>query len=626
MLETRALLSASRLVVNVPAWATAGDLVNVTVTAVDEAGQRATDYAGVVQLGSSDGSAVLPGNYTFTAADQGRHVFQVRLQTAGTPNVLAQDTAQGTVNGSASLTLVPAAADHFSVSVVPSAAAGDQLVVTVAALDQFGNQASGYAGTVHLASSDGTADLPADYTFTVSDLGSHVFQVALKTVGEHELTVADTADAELAGSASVEVIAAGVHHFDVVTTTGAVGAGGTVAATVTARDAYGNLIDDYTGTVRFGSSDDQAKSADDYTFTEEDDGSVNVVYTMYTAGTQQVKAWAVEEGDESDCGCTSEVKGSADVVVTPGPAIRFDLVADERVVAGTEQEVIVLAQDAYGNVATNFTGTVTFTSSDPSAALPADLTFTAQHAGAAQVGVTFGTYGDHTLTAGNPLGVVWGSAEVGVRYATANQNYVHRVYEELLGRPADQPGLAFWSGRLDQGFTRTAVVTSIQRSFEYRALYVNGLYEALLGRPADEPGLLFFVGMMGNGAPLDQVSATLIASAEYKENRGAGLDVGFLEAMYVDLLDRGLDPGARAYYSEQLSGGASRGDVVRQVMDSAEARQAVVQDVFQHLLGRTADPAAMNFFVAAQQQHGLRAEGLMNIVLSSNEYYNRVSN
>ena len=41
----------------------------------------------------------------------------------------------------------------------------------------------------------------------------------------------------------------------------------------------------------------------------------------------------------------------------------------------------VTAQDAYGNRATGYTGTVHFTSSDAQASLPVDYTFTAADAG-----------------------------------------------------------------------------------------------------------------------------------------------------------------------------------------------------------------------------------------------------
>jgi hypothetical protein len=40
-------------------------------------------------------------------------------------------------------------------------------------------------------------DLPADYTFTSGDAGSHTFSVKLATVGSQTITVTDTANGTL---------------------------------------------------------------------------------------------------------------------------------------------------------------------------------------------------------------------------------------------------------------------------------------------------------------------------------------------------------------------------------------------------------------------------------------------
>jgi hypothetical protein len=57
----------------------------VTVTATDANGNPLTSYTGTVDFGSLDLQAVLPANYTFTAADQGVHVFTLTLKTAHAP-------------------------------------------------------------------------------------------------------------------------------------------------------------------------------------------------------------------------------------------------------------------------------------------------------------------------------------------------------------------------------------------------------------------------------------------------------------------------------------------------------------------------------------------------------------
>jgi hypothetical protein len=65
--------------------------------------------------------------------------------------------------------------DYLSVTGFSPATAGTPGTITVTARDPSGNVLTGYAGTVHFSSSDGTATLPANYTFTASDAGLHIF-------------------------------------------------------------------------------------------------------------------------------------------------------------------------------------------------------------------------------------------------------------------------------------------------------------------------------------------------------------------------------------------------------------------------------------------------------------------
>jgi hypothetical protein len=68
---------------------------------------------------------------------------------------------------------------------------GQAFNLTVTALDGQGNVAGGYTGTVHFSSSDSQAGLPADYTFTAADHGTHTFTVSLSTPGAQSITAAD---------------------------------------------------------------------------------------------------------------------------------------------------------------------------------------------------------------------------------------------------------------------------------------------------------------------------------------------------------------------------------------------------------------------------------------------------
>ena len=67
--------------------------------------------------------------------------------------------------------------------------------------------------------------------------------------------------------------------------------------------------------------------------------------------------------------------------------------------AGTSATMTVTAYDAYGNVATGYTGTVALTSSDPHAVLPSSYTFTTSDAGKHSFSVTLDTSGTQSITA-----------------------------------------------------------------------------------------------------------------------------------------------------------------------------------------------------------------------------------
>jgi hypothetical protein len=83
--------------------------------------------------------------------------------------------------------------------------AGEVFSVTVVALDQWGNTASTYTGTVHFSSTDLFALLPGDTAFSGADGGAHTFNVALLTRGTQQIGVVDTHSTGIAGSTTVDV-------------------------------------------------------------------------------------------------------------------------------------------------------------------------------------------------------------------------------------------------------------------------------------------------------------------------------------------------------------------------------------------------------------------------------------
>jgi hypothetical protein len=92
----------------------------------------------------------LAGQYTFTAADNGRHTFLYsNLTQAGSDTLSA--FAVGMPTAGVTVTVVPAALSKFAFSAPATIPAGTPFSFTVTAEDRFGNAETGYTGTVHFS-------------------------------------------------------------------------------------------------------------------------------------------------------------------------------------------------------------------------------------------------------------------------------------------------------------------------------------------------------------------------------------------------------------------------------------------------------------------------------------------
>ena len=113
--------------------------------------------------------------------------------------------------------------------------------------------------------------------------------------------------------------------------------------------------------------------------------------TLETSGNQTITAT-----DTVKAAITGTSNADA---VTPGVATHFAVGIPASGTAGTPGTITVTALDAHGNVATSYSGTAHFTSSDGLATLPGNYTFTAGDAGVHTFGETLKTSGSQTVTA-----------------------------------------------------------------------------------------------------------------------------------------------------------------------------------------------------------------------------------
>lgn len=168
-------------------------------------------------------------------------------------------------------------------------------------------------------------------------------------------------------------------------------AGNALTVTVTDDDASGAADTGYRGTVAFSSSDVQAGLPASYTFTAADAGAHTFTLTLKTAGAQSVSV--------ADTTSSNVAAASSSIAVSPAAPSQIVLAGlPASATVGAPVTFTVTLKDPYGNVATNYGGTVHFSSSDAQAALPADTTFAAADAGRKSFSLTFGTTGNQTVT------------------------------------------------------------------------------------------------------------------------------------------------------------------------------------------------------------------------------------
>lgn len=217
---------------------------------------------------------------------------------------------------------------------------------------------------VHVKNADGDPFNPSAFRKRLNN-GVGVFPLFCYTTGDLQLEVEDDQD-HTGASRTIEIVAGALAQLRVQATTPQT-TGNRFAVTVTALDASGNVLSDYTGTVtlslaagtagataadgtksgvQFG--DTQAAADDSYTFDHADEGSHEFTVAAYTAETIRIRA--------SDGAISGD---SEDIVVNATAIDHFAFAAAGADRAETRFTVEVSARDANHRIVSDFTGNVT---------------------------------------------------------------------------------------------------------------------------------------------------------------------------------------------------------------------------------------------------------------------------
>jgi hypothetical protein len=186
-----------------------------------------------------------------------------------------------------------------------------------------------------------------------------------------------------------------------------------------------------------------------------------------------------------------------------------------------------------------------------------------------------------------------GAAEFTTRFAAAagpdNGAYVEQLYNNVLHRASDAAGKASWvNGLTAASLNRSDVLVGFSESAENQsntsakvnsgiwvvdvsAAEVGRLYDTVLGRLPDVAGLSAWkLSMLSGQQNINQVANSFVSSGEFQARYGTLNDPNFINALYVNTLHRQPDSPGLTSWTNALTHGMARADVVLSFSESDE--------------------------------------------------------
>ncbi|HET6882571.1 MAG TPA: DUF4214 domain-containing protein [Pirellulales bacterium] len=158
---------------------------------------------------------------------------------------------------------------------------------------------------------------------------------------------------------------------------------------------------------------------------------------------------------------------------------------------------------------------------------------------------------------------------------TADDTAINSLFDDLLGRSAENAALGYYSNLLDRGASVQNVADSIVHNVEYNVSHiVQPLFDGLLGRPAAAADASYWAKQLDNGMNVETVEAHLLASDEFY-TAASGTDQKWIDAVYEKLFGRTIEPAAETYWLNRLSSLETGQSAGKAQLTPAEARLRV---------------------------------------------------
>jgi hypothetical protein len=239
-----------------------------------------------------------------------------------------------------------------------------------------------------------------------------------------------------------------------------------------------------------------------------------------------------------------------------------------------------------------------------------------------------------TVPAGGSSGRIGVRSQAGTGYSNADftvsgltgaapdptVTFVETLYQDMLDRSPDAPGMAYWVAFIQAGGTRQQVADGFWDSLEHRGLQVDQFYTTYLHRPAEAAGRTYWVNQLMAGMSEAQVANGFLTSDEYTQSHPSTVD--YLFGLYADVLGRSPDANGLDAWLSAVQGGLSRAAVANGFLSSQEAELEQVNQDYANYLGRSGEAAGVAFWLGALESGRSWAQ-VAEAFLASDELFAR---
>jgi hypothetical protein len=210
-----------------------------------------------------------------------------------------------------------------------------------------------------------------------------------------------------------------------------------------------------------------------------------------------------------------------------------------------------------------------------------------------------------------------GTTTVVVTYSprTGRQAFVIAARTDFTGAAAEDAVLADASA-LAGGQTKSSYLTALSRTNAYLTHVVNQMYLDTLGREGDADGVEYWVGQLQAGVPVAKVAASFYGSPEYYARAG-GTDEAWVNDLYETLLGRTADDAGRTYWIGQIPV-RTKGGVAHAFFQTEESGRFRVADLYDFFLDREPSEADLDYWTPVVLSRG---DLVLAVFLASSDEY-----